>query len=208
MIGRLTGKIIEKQPPQVLLDVNGVGYEVQASMTTFYDLPELQQLVTLHTHLIVREDAQLLYGFSTLQERLFFRQLIKINGVGPKLALTILSGINSQDFVLAVQNDDVSRLVRLPGIGKKTAERLIVEMRDKITRWISDEDTASNSAMPLSSCQNGINIQQANAVNEAISALISLGYKTVDANKMMSRLNKGNQTSEQLIKLALKNSLG
>jgi len=123
MIGRLSGTILEKQPPQLLLDVNGVGYEVQASMTTFYELPELLQTVTLHTHLVVREDAQILYGFFTDQERLFFRQLIKINGVGPKLALTILSGISSVEFVQAVQNNDVTRLVRLPGIGKKTAER-------------------------------------------------------------------------------------
>ncbi|MFK5892654.1 MAG: Holliday junction branch migration protein RuvA [Pseudomonadota bacterium] len=207
MIGRLSGKIIEKQPPQVLLDVNGVGYEVQASMTTFYDLPELEQAVILHTHLVVREDAQILYGFSTLQERLFFRHLIKINGVGPKLALTILSGISSVDFVMAVQNDDVTRLVRLPGIGKKTAERLIVEMRDKITQWMSDVD-GSNISINATATQGGLNKQQINPVNEAISALISLGYKAVDANKMVSKLNKENQSSEQLIKLALKNSLG
>jgi holliday junction DNA helicase RuvA len=207
MIGRLSGKIIEKQPPQILLDVNGVGYEVQASMTTFYDLPELEQAVTLHTHLVVREDAQILYGFSTGQERLFFRNLIKINGVGPKLALTILSGISSQEFVLAVQNDDVTRLVRLPGIGKKTAERLIVEMRDKITQWMTEVGSTSSFDNSLASNQDSLINQQVNPVNEAVSALISLGYKTADASKMVSRLNKEDQSSEQLIKLALKNSL-
>lgn len=208
MIGRLSGKILEKQPPQLLLDVNGVGYEVQASMTTFYELPELLQAVTLHTHLIVREDAQILYGFISNQERLFFRQLIKINGVGPKLALTILSGISSLEFVQAVQNDDVTRLVRLPGIGKKTAERLIVEMRDRITQWLaqSDNPNSDQNSQPLN--QHVLNNQQNSPVQEAVSALISLGYKQADANKMVSRLNKENQSSEQLIKLALKNSIG
>jgi len=207
MIGRLSGKILEKQPPQLLLDVNGVGYEIQASMTTFYELPELSQAVTLHTHLVVREDAQILYGFSTDQERVFFRQLIKINGVGPKLALTILSGISSVEFVQAVQNDDVTRLVRLPGIGKKTAERLIVEMRDRITQWIAESDSTNSDQNDSSLNQAAINTQQNNPVQEAISALISLGYKQADANKMVARLNKENQSSEQLIKLALKNSL-
>ena len=207
MIGRLSGKILEKQPPQLLLDVNGVGYEIQASMTTFYELPELSQTVTLHTHLVVREDAQILYGFITDQERLFFRQLIKINGVGPKLALTILSGISSVEFVQAVQNDDVSRLVRLPGIGKKTAERLIVEMRDRITQWIAESDNTNIDKNLDLSNQEALSQQNNSPVQEAISALISLGYKQTDANKMVSRLNKENQTSEQLIKLALKNSL-
>jgi len=202
MIGRLSGTILEKQPPQLLLDVNGVGYEVQASMTTFYELPELLQTVTLHTHLVVREDAQILYGFFTDQERLFFRQLIKINGVGPKLALTILSGISSVEFVQAVQNNDVTRLVRLPGIGKKTAERLIVEMRDRITQWLaeSDNNSSDNNSQILN--QETSNNPYTNPVQEAISALVSLGYKQVDANKMVSRLEKENQSSEQLIKLA------
>jgi Holliday junction DNA helicase RuvA len=207
MIGRLSGKIIEKQPPQLLIDINGVGYEVQASMTTFYDLPELEQAVILHTHLVVREDAQILYGFSTLQERLFFKQLIKINGVGPKLALTILSGISSAEFVTAVQNDDVTRLVRLPGIGKKTAERLIVEMRDRITQWMVETDASKIGTVEKPS-QNTAKNQQHNPIQEAISALISLGYKQADANKMVAGLNKENQSSEQLIKAALKNSLG
>jgi holliday junction DNA helicase RuvA len=206
MIGRLSGKIIEKQPPQLLVDVNGLGYEVQASMATFYDLPELGQKVILHTHLVVREDAQILYGFSTLQERLFFKQLIKINGVGPKLALTILSGISSSEFVTAVQNDDLTRLVRLPGIGKKTAERLIVEMRDRITQWMVETDASNMDTIEKPS--GAINNQQHNPVQEAISALISLGYKQADANKMVSGLNKDNQSSEQLIKSALKNSIG
>ncbi len=207
MIGRLSGQIIEKQPPQLLLDVNGVGYEVQASMTTFYELPELEQPVVLHTHLVVREDAQILYGFISKQERVFFRTLIKINGVGPKLALTILSGISSHEFVQAVQNDDVTRLVRLPGIGKKTAERLIVEMRDKISQWMADSNASDmNTEQDVS--LNSIVAQQNNPVHEAINALETLGYKTADANKMVAGLNKEGQSSEQLIKLALKNSIG
>ncbi|MFK5985864.1 MAG: Holliday junction branch migration protein RuvA [Pseudomonadota bacterium] len=210
MIGRLSGKIIEKQPPQLLLEVAGVGYEIQASMTTFYDLPELEQSVSLHTHLVVREDAHILYGFSSQQERLFFKTLIKINGVGPKLALTILSGISSNEFVVAVQNDDVTRLVRLPGIGKKTAERLIVEMRDRITQWLADGNSCDIvvGQSEQNSAANALNGVNNNPVQEAISALESLGYKPADARKMISALNKENQNSEQLIKLALKNSIG
>jgi len=206
MIGRLAGTIIEKQPPQLLIDVGGVGYEVQASMTTFYDLPELEQKVILHTHLVVREDAQILYGFSTQQERLFFRALIKINGVGPKLALTILSGISSSDFVHAVRNDDVTRLVKLPGIGKKTAERLIVEMRDRISQWFSD----GNSSLPTNSQRGSSSTSQNQnkSIQEAIGALESLGYKPANASKMVASLKSENLSSEELIKLALKNSIG
>jgi len=204
MIGRLYGKILEKQPPYLLLDVNGVGYEVSASMTTFYQLPELDKPVVLYTHLVVREDAHVLYGFSTQQERTFFKSLIKINGVGPKLALAILSGISGEEFVLAVQNDDITRLTRLPGIGKKTAERLIVEMRDKISDWMSSSPqtaVASETQIPAAPSANQI-------IQEATSALITLGYKPVEASKMVSKLDKTDKSSEDLIKMALKNSLG
>ena len=202
MIGRLYGKIIEKQPPDLLLDVNGVGYEVSASMSTFYQLPELDKAVILHTHLVVREDAQILYGFISRQERSFFRSLIKINGVGPKLALAILSGISGDEFVLAVQNDDITRLTRVPGIGKKTAERLIIEMRDKINDWFS-----SSSAESLSTPVQTLSATH-NPVQEATSALISLGYKAAEAGKMIAKLEKTDKSSEELIKMALKNSIG
>jgi len=202
MIGRLYGKIIEKQPPHLLLDVNGVGYEISASMSTFYQLPELDKSIILYTHLIVREDAHILYGFYSQQERSFFRSLIKINGVGPKLALAILSGISGDEFVLAVQNDDITRLTRLPGIGKKTAERLIVEMRDKISDWFSSS-LAQTPDAPYQTSQPANNI-----IQEATSALISLGYKPVEASKMISKLDKTDKSSEDLIKLALKNSIG
>jgi len=126
MIGRLQGILLEKQAPEVLLDVHGVVYELQMPLTSFYELPELQQSTTLYTHFVVREDAQLLYGFITKQERALFRLLIKANGVGPKLALTILSGLTAQEFVSCVERDDIATLVKLPGVGKKTAERLLV----------------------------------------------------------------------------------
>ncbi len=202
MIGRLSGILIEKTPPILMLDVQGVGYEVHVPMTTFYELPEIEQKVMLHIHHVMRESIQTLYGFNSIQERLFFRTLIKVNGVGPALALTILSGINSEDFISAIENDDVSTLVRLPGIGKKTAERLIVEMRDRINTW------PKNDLEKAQQPKNNVNLSLSNSPsNEAISALVSLGYKYADASKMLARLDKENQTSEQLIKAALKNSL-
>ena len=135
MIGRLRGILLEKQPPQLLLDLNGICYELQAPMSTFYRLPEIGQSITLYTHLIVREDAHLLYGFSQEHERTLFRTLIKVSGVGPKSALTILSGIEADAFVRCVMDNDVASLSPLPGIGKKTAERLVVEMRDRLADW-------------------------------------------------------------------------
>ena len=145
MIGRLSGILIQKLAPQLMIDIQGVGYEVQAPMSTFYQLPELDQPVVLLTHMVVREDAQLLYGFYSESERLLFKSLIKVNGVGPKLALTILSGINANEFVKVIRNNDESGLVRLPGIGKKTAQRLIVEMKDRFDDWKSDISEDSDS---------------------------------------------------------------
>ena len=132
MIGRLQGKVVEKQAPDLLIDVQGVGYEVLVSLNTFFDVPEIGAVVTLHTHFVVREDIQQLYGFTKLSERSLFRNLIKVNGVGPKMALAILSGMSANDFALCVHNNDTAALVKLPGVGKKTAERLLIEMRDKI----------------------------------------------------------------------------
>ena len=135
MIGRIRGTILEKQAPQLLIDVQGIGYEVQVSLNTFFDLPNINEPVSLHTHFVVREDVQLLYGFGDDSERQLFRELIRISGVGPKLALAILSGMSAPEFVSCVQNNDSATLVRLPGVGKKTAERLLVEMRDRLDNW-------------------------------------------------------------------------
>lgn len=208
MIGRLTGELVEKHPPQLLLDVNGVGYEVEASMNTFYRLPECGQRVTLFTHFVVREDAQLLYGFYDRDERSLFRTLIKANGVGPKLAITILSGISTREFVRCVQQQDTASLVRLPGVGKKTAERLIVEMKDKLTA-LGLGDVAD---FTLESGVSGDDLppQISSVVDsrtEAESALVALGYKPVQATKAIAQAEKllgAEATSEALIRSALK----
>lgn len=198
MIGRLHGVILEKQAPEILIDINGVGYEVQVPMTTIYQLPEVGKPVTLHTHFVVREDAQLLYGFADLRERSLFRTLIKVNGVGPKLALTILSGIESDDFVRCVRDGDTASLVRLPGVGKKTAERLLVEMKDRLKDWSIDGTAVSNNNASMAS-SNGI-------MAEAESALVALGYKPQQASRAIAAVNDANMdSSEALIRMALKN---
>ncbi|ARN75082.1 Holliday junction branch migration protein RuvA [Oceanicoccus sagamiensis] len=198
MIGRLHGVILEKQAPEILIDVNGIGYEVQVPMTTIYQLPEVGKPVTLHTHFVVREDAQLLYGFAERRERSLFRTLIKVNGVGPKLALTILSGIESDDFVRCVRDGDTQALVRLPGVGKKTAERLLVEMKDRLKDWSIDGTAASASDTGAAS-NNDI-------LAEAESALVALGYKPQEASKAIAAVNDASMdSSEALIRMALKN---
>ena len=205
MIGRLRGVLIEKQAPEVLIDVNGVGYELQMPLTSFYELPELNQPTTVYTHFVVREDAQLLYGFITKQERSLFRLLIKANGVGPKLALTILSSMTASEFVGCVERDDIVTLVKLPGVGKKTAERLLVEMRDKL-KSLMEASVGSEREFVLQS-----NYSPAPMVNsaeeDAISALISLGYKPPQASKAVSAAFKEGMDSETLIKAALKSML-
>lgn len=194
MIGRLHGVIIEKQAPDLLLDVQGVGYELLVSLNTFFAVPNIGESTTLHTHFVVREDAQQLYGFAELGERTLFRHLIKVNGVGPKMALAILSGMSASEFALSVQNNDVATLVKLPGVGKKTAERLVIEMRDRL----SDIDAGV-------SLGNMTTVAQPGTVEEAESALIALGYKPQDAAKMVSRAESSEITSaEQLIRAALK----
>lgn len=192
MIGFLRGVILRKQPPHLLIDVNGVGYEVEAPMSTFYDLPDAGADVTLFTHLVVREDAQVLFGFGTEVERRFFRSLIRVNGVGPKLALTILSGISVDGFVRCVRENDTAALTRLPGIGKKTAERLVVEMRDRL-----DETGVPASAAGA----------KANPRDEALSALISLGYKSQEATAMLQAIKELGLSSEELIRRALQGAL-
>jgi len=196
VIGRLSGQLLEKQPPELLIDVNGVGYEVSAPMSTFYALPDVGEKVIIHTHMVVREDAQLLYGFSTQSERTLFRILIKINGVGPKLALTILSGITADEFIRCIHDNDAAALVRLPGIGKKTAERLIVELRDKVGAEAESSDTTSSPGlMSVSTVKSPI--------ADAVSALVALGYKPNDASKMVRSIETEGMNTEEIIRQAL-----
>ena len=204
MIGRLAGILIEKHAPEIMLDVNGVGYEVQLPLTSFYELPEIDEQVVVYTHFVVREDAQLLYGFTTRQERTLFRLLIKANGVGPKLALTILSGMTAPEFVSCVERDDIATLVKLPGVGKKTAERLLVEMRDKLKGLIE----AAHGGSPNTSDTIGTRTAIVDTVEEdAIAALLSLGYKPAHASKAVSAAFVEGMKSEELIKASLKSML-
>ena len=200
MIGRIRGNLVHKQPPDILVEVGGVGYEIQVPMTTLFQLPELGSEVSLLTHFVVREDAQLLYGFIDEQDRQLFRQLIRVSGVGPKLALTILSGMDSSSFARCVQRDDISSLVALPGVGKKTAERLLVEMRDKIKDWLGPVQAGDSQAAggaPLAPVTN--------IVADAEGALIALGYKPQDASRMVAAVNDDSVvSSEDLIRRALK----
>ena len=189
MIGRLRGELVSKKPPMLLIDVAGVGYEVLAPMSTFYDMADGEH-ITIITHFVVREDQQTLYGFSSEKERELFRTLIKVSGVGPKLALTILSGIEAEQFVQVINQNDVASLVRVPGIGKKTAERLIIEMRDKLSGWEVVPTLAANES-------------QTQVTQDAISALLSLGYKNNDAKRAVEAVYQVGQKSEQLIRLAL-----
>ena len=202
MIGFLRGKLAFKAPPLLMLDVNGVGYEIEAPMTTFYNLPAIGAEVMLHTHLVVREDAHILFGFSTDADRAMFRTLIKVNGVGPKLALTILSGQSAEEFHRCIHNNDTQALVRLPGVGKKTAERLIIEMRDRLPDLINSSDS---SELPVA----GVDKVQfvSNPKQEAISALCSLGYKPPDAGKMVQAINVEGKSCEDIIRLALQGSV-
>ena len=196
MIGRLHGILLEKQPPQLLLDVNGVGYDVQAPMTTFYELPVTGSEVTLHTHLAIREDAHVLYGFLREQDRTLFRSLIKVSGVGPKLALAILSGVSADEFVACVHREDSGALTKLPGVGKKTAERLVVEMKDRLKEW--------QGAVLPSGAATQVSVRPTDAVKDAISALVSLGYKPQEASRMVSQVECEGLTSEEVIRLALR----
>lgn len=196
MIGRLTGILLEKQPPLILLDVQGVGYELEASMSTFYHLPECGETVTLHTHMVVREDAQLLYGFYSQSERLMFRNLIKISGVGPKLAITILSGISAEEFSRCIIEGDSKALTRLPGVGKKTAERLVVELKDRLEK----EDSIKLPGVAVKTDA------QTSPVNDAVSALISLGYKAQQASQMIRALDVEGKSTEEIIRAALQGS--
>ena len=191
MIGSLIGLIKEKTPSAILLEVNGIGYEISIPLSTSFQLPKVGESAFLLTHLVVREDQHSLYGFATEEERKLFRALIKISGVGAKLAITILSGTNVTGFIQSVVNEDIYALVHLPGIGKKTAERLVVEMKDKISE-ISDEQQNLQDS--------GVN----SAVAEAINALVNLGYKTKDAKNILDKIDSEELSVEDLIRQALK----
>ena len=194
MIGRLSGTLLAKQPPQVLLDVHGVGYEVEAPMSTFFRLPAVGDSVVLHTHLVVREDAQLLFGFATQTEKALFRELIKVSGVGPKVALAVLSGISAEDFWATVRSGETGRLVKLPGIGKKTAERLVLELRDKAGAG-GEVSLPGMTAVPLG------------ALAEARAALAALGYKPAEVQRLTEAVYKDGMSTEAIIQDALKRAL-
>lgn len=212
MIGRLRGTLVEKISPEILIECAGVGYEVTMPMTSIYALPELEQQATIYTHFVVREDAQLLYGFANKVERKLFRLLIKVNGVGPKLALAILSNMSADQFVSCVRHDDVAAIVKIPGVGKKTAERLLIEMRDRLKDWQSQqsEPLASNDgATPeqLSAELNSDTTFISDNKGDAINALVSLGYKQVQADKAVKAVYNRGMSSEDIIRDALKSML-
>lgn len=198
MIGRLRGRIISRQPPFLLLEVNGVGYEVEAPMSTFYVLPGGDEEVTLHTHLSVREDAHILFGFAREADRTLFRALLKVSGVGGKMALGVLSGMTAEEFSQAVQAADLAALTRLPGVGKKTAERLVIEMRDKLDKIglpPGDGQLAAQTAAP------------AGADQDAVSALVVLGYRPPEASRMVSKVFEEGMDTEAIIKAALQGTV-
>lgn len=194
MIGRITGKLIAKQPPLLMIDVMGVGYELEAPMSTFYKLPPIGETISLLTHLTVREDAHLLFGFAVASEKALFRDLIKISGVGPKLALSILSGVNVEDFWGMVRAGDTARLTKIPGVGKKTAERLVIEMRDKA-------GAAESLGIPAAS---GAAV---GPLQEARAALNALGYKPAEIQRFTEAVYKDGMTTEQIIQEALKRAV-
>ena len=207
MIGRIAGILLEKKAPELLVDVQGVGYELLVSLATFFALPNCGEKTTLYVHMVVREDAQQLYGFSEFSERELFRMLIKVNGVGPKMALTILSGMTTKDFSESVRANDTERLVKLPGVGKKTAERLIIEVRDRLPGFSEDINASENASSGGSFCG------RLDAQEEAESVLIALGYKPQEASRMISIAARSfdgekdgdkDRVSEKLIRLALK----
>lgn len=200
MIGRLKGILVDKQPPWILLDVQGVGYEVEVPLSTLFDLPANGQEATLLIHTVVREDAFLLYGFSREIERKLFRHLLKVTGVGAKLALGVLSGMNAEEFAGAIARNDIAALIRLPGVGRKTAERLVIEMRDRLAEGFFDGATMATTVGNM-----GDTAPRAGADQEAMSALEALGYKPAEAQRMVKAVpDTEGLPVEQIIRLALK----
>ncbi len=196
MIGFLRGKLVAKQPPQLVVDVGGVGYELDAPMSTFYGLPAIGADIQLFTHLVVREDAHILFGFGTDRERRMFRELLKVSGIGPKLALSILSGINVDELLMCVTTGDADSLVRIPGVGRKTAERLLIEMRDRVKGF---GELTTLPQFPQAGAQAGPGAQ-----SEAFSALVALGYKPVEITKLLKAVDPNVQSVEEIIRHALK----
>jgi holliday junction DNA helicase RuvA len=196
VIGRLRGQLVSRQPPFLLLDVNGVGYEIEAPMSTFYELPETGAEVTLHTHLLVREDAHVLYGFHADQEKRLFRALLRVSGVGGKMALAILSAMSAAEFANCVQADDVTAMTRIPGVGKKTAQRLIMEMKDKLEDGVT-------ATLPQGTSPSAVQATAESPVSEAVSALIALGYKPAEASRMVRAVETAGLGSEEIIRAAL-----
>ena len=195
MIGSLRGRLARKQPPQIILECGGIGYEIETPMSTFFELPETGSEVFLHTHLVVREDAQVLYGFATEQEKALFRSLLRISGVGAKMGLAILSGMTVGDFQRCVEYEDSARLVKIPGVGKKTAERLIIEMRDRIEVTSADLAVGKTHAI------------RSDPRNEAFDALVSLGYRANEINRLLGKLDIAEKSAEDIIRLALRQAV-
>jgi holliday junction DNA helicase RuvA len=201
MIGSVRGRIASKTPPQLMVDVGGLGYELEAPMSTFFHLPAVGQEVSLLTHLVVREDAHVLYAFATEGERRLFRSLIKVSGVGPKIALALLSGISVEAFSRCVVNEDITALTKVPGIGRKTAERLVVEMRDRLGDPAASSDGAGGAV------GGGVSVPvSANPESEAYAALVSLGYRPAEATRLLKAIGPGTHSTEELIRRALQGS--
>jgi Holliday junction DNA helicase RuvA len=193
MIGSVRGRITSKTPPQLTVEVGGVGYDLEAPMSTFFHLPAVGQDVRLLTHFVVREDAQLLYGFATEDERRLFRNLLKVSGIGPKIALALLSGMNVEAVIVCVQNQDVAALVRVPGIGRKTAERMIVELKDKLSPTLS---ATGVEIVPVGNTPEA----------EAYGALVALGYRPAEATRLLKAAGPGTHSTEELIRRALQSA--
>ena len=198
MIGFLRGRLAYKRPPQLALEVGGIGYEVEAPMSTFYALPAVGAEVHLHTHLVVREDAHVLYGFGTERERMLFRELIKVSGVGPRIALAILSGASVEEFQRCIEQQDIASLTRIPGIGRKTAERLVVETRDKV-RGLGDGFAITGEAVSAGAV---------GAQSEAFSALLALGYRPAEITRLLKSVDAKVTATEEIIRHALRTAAG
>jgi holliday junction DNA helicase RuvA len=194
MIGFLKGRLASKLPPSLMVDVNGVGYELEAPMSTFYGLPAAGEPVALYTHLVVREDAHVLFGFGTESERRLFRGLLKVSGVGPKIALGILSGASVEDFLRIVEAEDVAMLTRIPGIGRKTAERVIIEMRDSVQKLAAPAAREGSALSPAVSSPQG----------EAFAALVALGYKPPEVTRLLKAADEPGLSTTEIIRRALK----
>ncbi|HHL30937.1 MAG TPA: Holliday junction branch migration protein RuvA [Oceanospirillales bacterium] len=200
MIGRIKGTLIRKEPPMMLIDVGGVGYEIEAPVRVFFELPDTNSEVTIITHLLVREDAQILYGFNNYQQRDLFRKLLKVNGIGAKSALAVLSTMSTNEFIAMIQSQDVAAIIKIPGVGKKTAQRLIIEMRDKL-----GDVAAGDISLPGGTAASAANLTNmpATAQSEALIALQSLGFKPQEVNMLIKQIAKDGMTAEEIIRLCL-----